>query len=732
MEFATKPMIITSFRGARLYAPLPQDTRKWDKENLNHGQRMYQAYLNRDVEQTVLFEIGGVEMSELSGNMSYIQWARHQKLDKNFKAISARPTRGVGCQKELLGLAVRFPFELLDNFVGAWAAMFVPHAMDTKALRAAIPAVGIQAIPQQDLWKTQEAAVGTQYLKSLISAVPGGFERLKMEMMKDLVYRGLPADRIKTFKSRLEAYKILMDHIDEADTMEKKKALVKRWDAKRVTKLEEKIWSATQKQVLDRVAQGIKVADANVPPHSRFLFVTGGPGTGKTEAVLHSALGAAKSGCKVLIACPIGALVSVYKKRIPADYDIAVETIHSSFKITRKADAQYIPPGRLRHYDLIIFDESSQVEDNVWREMRTALSELSPGPFVVFVGDFQQLQPVKGKALLRETLNQQVQDGLLYHIELEQHEFARCTDEAMLDFLTHVRTQQPSRFILQEFFRNRIMDRGLANAIKKSIHLEELLHQAEGQQKYFTFLTVSNKAARTLNLERLKQEHGVDEKALQEQGSFGDDTAGGGKMIFKKGMRIRLTRNLDKDRGFVNGALGVIDEMLSREGEPPVFVLKTVEGTLLLVHYVFIDGKKFMPCTYGYAMTIRRAQGSTLDMGALYFDRKLPDRGYAYVGASRFRSHEKLYLLGLIRRTDWKPVGGDPKDEQMYPSILSESDSDNDQMEEEMRDEKSDYDSESDEEYDGEDDDFVNSLQKFEAGEVPTREIIDLSALFGD
>ena len=36
-----------------------------------------------------------------------------------------------------------------------------------------------------------------------------------------------------------------------------------------------------------------------------------------------------------------------------------METIHAAFKISRDRDQQYIPPGRLRHYDLIIFDEAA-------------------------------------------------------------------------------------------------------------------------------------------------------------------------------------------------------------------------------------------------------------------------------------------------------------------------------------------------------------------------------------
>ena len=63
------------------------------------------------------------------------------------------------------------------------------------------------------------------------------------------------------------------------------------------------------------------------------------------------------------------------------------------------------------------------------------------------------------------------------------------------------------------------------------------------------------------------------------------------------------------------------------------------------------------PCTYGYATTIRRAQGSTLAKGALYFDHSYPpDRGYGYVGASRFTDPDLLFHYGPLRVTDWLPV----------------------------------------------------------------------------
>ena len=69
---------------------------------------------------------------------------------------------------------------------------------------------------------------------------------------------------------------------------------------------------------------------------------------------------------------------------------------------------------------------------------------------------------------------------------------------------------------------------------------------------------------------------------------------------------------------------------------------------------------------------------------ALWFDRKHPDRGYSYVGASRVRSREDLFHVGAVRRTDWLPVGGDPRgSEQLELGVDSQSDSE-DEMEDEM------------------------------------------------
>ena len=87
------------------------------------------------------------------------------------------------------------------------------------------------------------------------------------------------------------------------------------------------------------------------------------------------------------------------------------------------------------------------------------------------------------------------------------------------------------------------------------------------------------------------------------------------RIVAKKGILVRLTRNFDKQRGFVNGALAEVWESLRGNA---VFVARLVgTGNMVLVHPMEEDGAIFLPCCYGYATTIRRAQGASLDQGCL-------------------------------------------------------------------------------------------------------------------
>ena len=274
--------------------------------------------------------------------------------------------------------------------------------------------------------------------------------------------------------------------------------------------------------------------------------------------------------------------------RLPLSDLITIETIHAAFKVSRDRDAQYDPPGRLRHYDLIILDEVSQIDGQVWRCLQIALNELRPSPYVVFVGDFQQLQPVHGEHILHQDLQREEAAGQLRRIELQQHAAARSNDPEMLAFLAWARVHQPSRNCLENFFHGRRLSRDKDEAVQQAMRIE----RSSGKQ--FTFLTVTNRGAQSLNLAHLRAEFAAAADRIENmhQCVVGDPTAEAGLLVLQEGMRVRLTRNLDKDRGFVNGNVGVIEKMLTQD----VFVLRTIQGTRILVHPVTDKGETFAPC----------------------------------------------------------------------------------------------------------------------------------------
>ena len=172
--------------------------------------------------------------------------------------------------------------------------------------------------------------------------------------------------------------------------------------------------------------------------------------------------------------------------------------------------------------------------------------------------------------------------------------------------------------------------------------------------------------------------HGVSDIDL-EQGFLADPASKSDlRILAKPGLIVRLTRNCDKRRGFVNGAVGIVVESLYGKS---IFVVSLIGSkVLVLVSPIVEDDTVFLPCTYGWATTIRRAQGSTLQHGVVYFNQKYYSaaRGYGYVAVSRFRARSGVSLFGKLRRTDFLPVKEETSDEVLLRSELSESDGSDD------------------------------------------------------
>ncbi len=239
------------------------------------------------------------------------------------------------------------------------------------------------------------------------------------------------------------------------------------------------------------------------------------------------------------------------------------------------------------------------------------------------------------------------------------HPNQRSTDEALNGFLAYVRSHQPLKPEIADFFRGRMLGKNLQRAVRVCVG------RATDAQR-ITWLCSSHETAHKVNIEYLRVlGYGSLEDIDEAPDSFRCDPGMGGyRMRARAGMQIRLSRDLDKERGFVNGALCEVVEQLKGNA---VFVARLLgTGNLVLVHPMEEDGQVFLPCCYGYATTIRRAQGASLVQGCIYFDQKKypAGRGYGYVAVSRFKSRAGCRLYGRLRVTDFLPVG-EPKESEV-------------------------------------------------------------------
>ncbi len=94
-------------RDCVLYAPIPKPDAAFD----NESKKLYEGYLKAQ---------SAVAMIALV-TTNYMDWARLHRLEGG--AIKKRSDRN----KQTIAMGVRFSFEMRDNYLGEFMAMFFPH-----------------------------------------------------------------------------------------------------------------------------------------------------------------------------------------------------------------------------------------------------------------------------------------------------------------------------------------------------------------------------------------------------------------------------------------------------------------------------------------------------------------------------------------------------------------------------------------------------------------------------
>ena len=107
-----------------------------------------------------------------------------------------------------------------------------------------------------------------------------------------------------------------------------------------------------------------------------------------------------------------------------------------------------------------------------------------------------------------------------------------------------------------------------------------------------------------------------------------------GKRAFGDGDRIVFTRN-DRDIGVKNGMLGTVEKATTSE------LVVQMDGDK--AQRIRLDPRSFQSFDHGYAVTIHKSQGATVDQGYVLASRAM-DRHLAYVAMTRHRDSVRLFV----------------------------------------------------------------------------------------
>ena len=266
--------------------------------------------------------------------------------------------------------------------------------------------------------------------------------------------------------------------------------------------------------------------------------------------------------------------------------------------------------------DVLVIDEAGMVGT---RQMERVLSHAADaGAKVVLVGDPQQLQAIEAGAAFRAIHERH--GGVEITQVRRQHE---CWQQDATRHLATSRTAEAIRAYAERGMVHAADTRGAARG--------ELVERWDRERiaapdQTRIILTHTNDEVRELN------EAARDR--MRDAGQLGDDMlvkAERGARAFASGDRIMFLKN-ERGLEIKNGTLGTVEKV-----SPEHIAVRTDDG-----RSVSFDTKHYAHADHGYAATIHKAQGMTVDRAHVLATPGM-DRHGSYVGLSRHRDGVQLH-----------------------------------------------------------------------------------------
>lgn len=406
---------------------------------------------------------------------------------------------------------------------------------------------------------------------------------------------------------------------------------------------------------------------------NKSFTLSGKPGTGKSVFLKFFKHLAKVKKINYAIVAPTGvAAIAVSGQTIHSffNFDFGIQGNESAYGISDEKMKV------MRQIDVILIDEYSMVRADILDGMSFALryARGSVEPFggvqMIFVGDLFQIPPVLKPEVLEYLKSKKYMGGKPFHSK----QFIELAPEKII--FDHVYRQDEKEFL-------ELLDR-MREGVSTSEDIKRLNSNSNPvDDEKAVYLCTTKKSVAKKNEMALKKLEGKTYKSnATVEGEFPKTSHPTEQELhLKVGCRLMLLCNsYEENAYFVNGDLGTLTEViednvfgyneitrlivtLDRTGEDVEVDKHTWDNTQYVIEENEETKEKTIiskiigsfiqfPCMLGYALTIHKAQGKTLDHVVIDLGRGAFAYGQSYVGVSRCTSLETLHFIRPIQAVD--------------------------------------------------------------------------------
>ena len=388
----------------------------------------------------------------------------------------------------------------------------------------------------------------------------------------------------------------------------------------------------------------------------QFIFLTGAAGTGKTTLLARVKN---QLSLKKMVVAPTGiAALNIGGTTINSAFRIGFETIPI---INKSKDPRFAK--LLRNLELLIIDEVSMVRapmlDAISQSLQLHRNSSDPfgGIHILACGDLFQLPPI-----IKES-----EEKTIY----EKYESVYFFDALSYKALNNV-----NFFELKESFRQEEDQRfyELLNNVRLGKDLESTIKQINSNcfdptlEPEFYDINLTKKRAEELNDYKLSRIEGQEEVIQsKESGELNEnDLPAPRELKIKVGANVMFIKN-DSEGRWVNGTLGTVVECLDKKENIKIkinnktFKVEREEWNKVRFTYneesdevleEVVSSFKQFPIKLGWAVTIHKSQGLTLESCSVDLGTGAFATGQAYVALSRCKSLNSLHLQRELKVSD--------------------------------------------------------------------------------